>query len=570
MGLPLRNSLAEHLVLSFMQLIEKFKFDKSQNLLLSKIYFQDFISTPLLAFTHLQNNNTSDVIIGGNYLYLSSVASNYNKGMVDVIVNTAQSTSISASILQLIEYVLNHNLQIDFVNRALLQQLVLLINRTMKSLAHVQSSIVIKDILRTVKVPFDSDKNASIQLMGFLETRCLDFDELILLNLNEGVLPSDSTLKTYIPYTLRKAFKLPLEENNESISAYHFYRLLQRAKKVDLTFNTEVNSLGAGEPSRYIRQLEYDILQQCPSISYSKKVMAAPVPDMEQIQLAVTKTNDLIEKLRDMYCTHQVKFSPTALNMYIECKLKFYYRYILKIKEPQREETELSPMQIGNIIHLVMENAYKDKVILNSNLLSQVEEQLDTLLYAAYVKEYETKTIQNNNIVTYDVLQNIIQSIIAVDKARLPITLVALEKEFEEEFKINEKDTVLIKGIIDRVEKAEDHFLIVDYKTGKVELTDTLEKIFTDSKYKVAFQLLLYAAALKEPAVKVAAFPLKKVKEGLDYLFDGNMITESMMIEFKDRLARLLNEIINEPVDLKPTTSLGSCSYCDFKLLCRR
>lgn len=569
-GLPLRNSMAEHLVLSYIQLIEKFKFDKSQKLLLSKVYFDDFISNPLLAFAHLQHENNEHIEVSGNYFFITTIAPYYQASLLELIANAAHSQNLGNNILQLIEYVLQQNDNIDFANHALLQQLVLIINRAPKSMEQVNFAVVIKDILRTVKVPFQSDKNAEIQLMGFLETRCLDFDNLVILNLNEGILPSDATLKTYIPYSLRKSFKLPLEENNESISAYHFYRLLQRTSNVELTFNTEVNSLGGGEPSRYIRQLEYDIIPHNTHITYQKRVMVAPAPELESIQLTISKTPALIEKLRNMYCTHKVKFSPTAINMYIECKLKFYYRYILNIKEPPKLEEELSASQIGNIIHLVMENAYKGKTILSDQLINELEAQLNNLLYHAYVAEYQKKGIQNHDLITYEVLRNIIKSIFEIDKERLPITLVALEQEFENAFKINDRDTVLVKGIIDRIEKGDDHFLIVDYKTGKVDLTENLENIFTNSKYKVAFQLLLYAAAFNEPAIKVAAFPLKKVKSGLEYLFDGNIITESLMIDFKQKLHNLLNEIVNDPVDFAPTTNLDSCSYCDFKLLCRR
>ncbi|MBL0052152.1 MAG: PD-(D/E)XK nuclease family protein [Bacteroidetes bacterium] len=179
--------------------------------------------------------------------------------------------------------------------------------------------------------------------MGFLETRNLDFDNLIILSMNEGFMPPAPILKSYIPFSLRKAFKLPVHEHNDSINAYHFYRLMQRASQVELIYDTEISKTGSGEKSRFLLQLELEMSKRLPNIKFENKTSII-LPQVEKTPLLdVQKTPDIITQLRKKFIDEKKSFSATAFTTYLDCPLRFYYRYVLGIREPQTAEDEMAP-----------------------------------------------------------------------------------------------------------------------------------------------------------------------------------------------------------------------------------
>ena len=198
--------------------------------------------------------------------------------------------------------------------------------------------------------------------MGFLETRVLDFDNIIVLSVNEQSLPSGGQHPSFIPFNLRKAFRLPTQEEQHAVSAYHFYRMLQRARRVVFTYNTESKGLTSGEPSRFLLQLEHELVPRSQgAISWERKVITTPIWDVHPLPVTVRKDADVLDKLQ-RYATApgkrpeaSARFSASALSTYIACPLRFYFRYVAGLQETEEAEENLEAATFGSVLHRALQ-----------------------------------------------------------------------------------------------------------------------------------------------------------------------------------------------------------------------
>jgi len=336
---------------------------------------------------------------------------------------------------------------------------------------------LLRRTLRSLSVPFSGEPLQGIQVMGILETRTLDFEHVILLSAQEGLLPAASESPSFIPHNLKVGFGLPVQQEREAIYAYYFYRLLQRAQKVFLLHSHGGDGLSSGEPSRYLLQLEaespHTLIQKRLSMPVT---LPTPAPPIEIEKLGVCKERLLC--FLDPKSLHPL--TPSALNAYLQCPLQFYFRYIKQIKEADEVEEDGSGRSMGTLLHRVMELLYKpflESEVTSADLdrLIGAPHQIRHAVESAIQKEYASSDYsvplleQGRWLILSDVLVAYVTQVIKFDKTETPFTLKAVEEEVKEMFHISERLSAPLRGFIDAIQERAGTYYVIDYKTGSVQ-----------------------------------------------------------------------------------------------------
>lgn len=459
---------------------------------------------------------------------------------------------------------------------------------------------LITKVLTSSNIPFHGEPAIGMQIMGVLETRNLDFRNLVMLSLNEGQLPKSGGESSFIPYNLRKAFGMTTIEHKNAVYAYYFYRLIQRAENITLLYNTSSDGLNRGEESRFMLQL----LVEGPHEITREYLEAGQSPQNTQ-EIEIEKTEGIVERLYRAYDATNpasVILSPSALNAYLDCRMKFYYRYIAGLKTSEEVSAEIDSALFGTIFHRSAELTYKE---LTANGRMIEKEDLERLLrndvkLQSYVdrafKEIFFKVAQEEKpeynglqLINSKVIASYLRQLLRNDLQYAPFEMVAMEKSVSETITIHTgrgSFTLRLGGTIDRIDAKDDILRIVDYKTGGSPKTPAnIEQLFTPSETRPSyiFQTFLYAAILcrKQPL---------KVAPALLYIHRAASDTYSPVIEigeprkpkmpvnnfaffedeFRERLKALLEEIFDEKEPLTQTQDIKKCPYCDFKAICKR
>lgn len=459
---------------------------------------------------------------------------------------------------------------------------------------------LITKVLTTANIPFHGEPAIGMQVMGVLETRNLDFRNLVLLSLNEGQLPKSGGESSFIPYNLRKAFGMTTVEHKNAVYAYYFYRLIQRAENITLLFNTSSDGLNRGEESRFMLQL----LVEGPHEITREYLEAGQSPQSAK-RIEIEKTPEILERLHRSYdSSRQGSYilSPSALNAYLDCRLKFYYRYVARLKAPDEVSAEIDSALFGTIFHLSAQLAYTDlttngKMIRKEDLehLLRDDPKLQNYVDLAFKKELfkvspdEKPEYNGVQLINSKVIVSYLRQLLRNDLQYAPFEMVAMEKPVEEKITIQTKHgplTLRLGGTIDRMDAKEDTLRIVDYKTGGSPKTPAnIEQLFTPSETRPSyiFQTFLYAAIMsRQQSLKVAP--------ALLYIHRASSESYSPVIEmgeprkpklpvnnfvffedeFRERLQRLLEEIYDEKEPFTQTEDIKKCEYCDFKAICKR
>ncbi len=451
-------------------------------------------------------------------------------------------------------------------------------------------------VMASQRIPFTGEPLAGMQVMGILETRLLDFDNIIMLSVNEDIMPESSAGNSFIPYSLRYAYGLPVREDMDAIYAYYFYRIIQRAKKVDLLFKSASEGVRSGEMSRYLYQVKYD---------FNARIIrpVLPVSSAEKVAVRIEKTPVVMEQLRKyLVGDPSGKYlSPSALNTYIECSLKFYFRKVTRVQEQEELLEELDPIGFGNILHHTIHELYQsiagEHTRISSADLKQLikSPSLDTILERNFAREYfnsgGNRQIEGRNLVIIAILKKYLVRIIETDMAIAPLELIDLEKEYEMVMKIPVgagTDQVKIGGMIDRVDRpAGGTVRIIDYKTGNAELNFTsIASLFDperNMRNKQAFQAMVYASLYLDQhpghAVMPGLYVVKKLFEDryTPEFRIGTTRKKTSLLDFNDYheefleyLARLLSEIYDPEVPFEQTSVTDRCKHCDFREICSR
>lgn len=378
-------------------------------------------------------------------------------------------------------------------------------------------------VLSATNIPFHGEPAIGMQVMGVLETRNLDFRHLVLLSVNEGQLPKSGGDSSFIPYNLRKAFGMTTIEHKIAVYAYYFYRLLQRAERITLMYNTSSDGLNRGEWSRFMLQF----LIEWPH-PITRQFLEAGQSPQGTSPITVEKTPDVMRRMQSLFdvrANPKAKFSPSALNYYLDCPLKFYYRYVAGLSAPDEVSAEIDSATFGSIFHYAAEHIYKDLTthgkVINKEALEtllrnevKLQDYVDTAFKKLFFNVPQNEKPEYNGIqlINSAVIARYLKQLLQNDLRYAPFTFIASEMEVDEPIDIQTPKGVIksrIGGIIDRMDSKDGTLRIVDYKTGgDADTPPHVESLFIPDKKRsnYVFQTFLYAAIMcrKQPTMKIA------------------------------------------------------------------
>ncbi|MCR2007711.1 MULTISPECIES: PD-(D/E)XK nuclease family protein [Bacteroides] len=459
---------------------------------------------------------------------------------------------------------------------------------------------LISKVLTASNIPFHGEPAIGMQVMGVLETRNLDFRNLVMLSLNEGQLPKSGGESSFIPYNLRKAFGMTTIEHKNAVYAYYFYRLIQRAENITLLYNTSSDGLNRGEESRFMLQL----LVEGPHEITREYLEAGQSPQSNQ-EIQIEKTPEVLRRIYRAYDSSNPKsviLSPSALNAYLDCRLRFYYRYVAGLKTPDEVSAEIDSALFGTIFHLSAQLVYTE-LTANGNMIQKEdlerllrdEVKLQSYVDRAFKKELfkvapEEKPEYNGvQLINSKVILSYLKQLLRNDLQYTPFEMVAMEKKVSEEMTIQTGQgpfTLRLGGTIDRMDAKEGTLRIVDYKTGGSPKTPAnIEQLFTPSETRpnYIFQTFLYAAIMSRKQSLMVAPALLYIHRAASESYSpviemGEPRKPKIPVnnfaffedEFRERLQALLEEVFDEKEAFTQTKDIKKCSYCDFKAICKR
>ncbi|MFC7356234.1 PD-(D/E)XK nuclease family protein [Jejudonia soesokkakensis] len=483
--------------------------------------------------------------------------------------------------LHIIE-LLKESLTITTVEKAALYQLLEIFERISalnKTYSHLKSIKTIQglfsELIASATLDFKGDAYEGLQIMGILETRVLDFKNIIMTSVNEGVLPTGKSNASFITYDLKQTFKLPLYTEKDAIYTYHFYRLLHRTKEIALVYNSHSEGLHTGEKSRFLLQLD---LEKHPNHSLQKTIITPKISIAPTTLKTIAKTEAVGKRLQEIASK---KFSPSALTSYIRNPMDFYFQKILGVQEADLVEETVAANTLGTIVHESLETLYTPflgKFIFEKELKERMA-QIDTIVLEQYRKHFNSNgAIKGKNLLIFEVAKRYVYNFLRFEIHCVQngdqIKILQLEKEMVVPIDIPSVGfQVNLGGNVDRVDECNGVLRIIDYKTGLVnqgelELVDW-QDLTADYKYSKAFQVLAYATMMehtfKDSYCEAGVISFKNLSSG--FLKFGTKeapraqtknqkITSETIDIFKNHLVELIIEIcdLNIPFTEKEIT----------------
>ena len=452
----------------------------------------------------------------------------------------------------------------------------------------------------SITIPFKGEPLAGLQVIGSLEVRALDFENIIILSVNEGKFPSSSQGNSLIPYNLRVGFGLPTYELQDAIAAYHFYRSICRAKNVWLLYDTRSEGVKSGEVSRFVKQLEYHY-----NVPLEKSaVSAVPVLDECTNEISVVKNEAVMAKLYSRFVEEgsSKTLSASAINTYLMCPLQFYLQHVEGIKDENEVEENIEAGTFGTIFHDTMEELYSPYVgeVVSGEILDMIihdTKRLDEVLVRMFAKS-KIMEIAGQNIIIKEVIKKYVLITLHQDKKFAPFVYMAGEETFYDDFELENGAKVRFQAVIDRIDISNDKLRVIDYKTGNVTVPGgdvPVSDFFLrdqSKQYKAFVQLYLYALILSRLADSNGAIKLKNGKRirveisgdstNLDLvvypvtsLKKNSVVCEPIfkekLDEYQQALKGCVEEIFNSEVPFVQADANSSvCGYCMFKQICGR
>ncbi|MCH7657533.1 MAG: PD-(D/E)XK nuclease family protein [Bacteroidetes bacterium] len=461
---------------------------------------------------------------------------------------------------------------------------------------------LLKRYIHDAKIPFSGEPLKGLQIMGILETRTLDFENVVVLSMNEGIFPKSRHGYSFIPFNLRKGFGLPTIEHQDSIYAYYFYRLIQRARNVSLIYNTSSEGLKTGEMSRFLTQLKYDN-----DIKIKEKILGYKINIAVNEPLKLYKTREALQKL-SVYIVRdgQVKrhLSPSALNTYLDCSLRFYFKYVARLKEPDEVVEEIDPLVFGNLLHHSVNLLYKpyegktvDVPVLKGLIgdRNKIRDVVNQSFTEVWFSNEDTKLnapeITGKNKVIRDVLLKYVVTLLETDLKYAPLRVIELEKPHQIDIPViidGAPEKVRVGGRVDRIDEVNEIIRVIDYKTGatgnKIKLISDLFVSGDKNRERAVFQTFLYALMLKTNGLVTPVVPgLYSVrdiyKKNFDYrvfIQDGKKTFSPVLdisdyeVVLMDLLKKVIEEMYNPGVPFLQVEDQEICKYCLYKQLCSK
>lgn len=458
---------------------------------------------------------------------------------------------------------------------------------------------LIRKVIRSTRVPFEGEPIKGLQIMGFLETRNLDFKNVIILSVNEGVIPTQNRSASFIPFSLRRGFGLPTGELNDAMFAYYFYRIIQRAENVWLLYNSGAGGMSTGEKSRLIYQLEYDN-----NFEVDSEIVTQTIDVNSNRGITISKDSLVWENMQEYLRNENPrKLSPSSLSIYLQCPLRFYYKSVAKITEEDEIDEVIDARLFGNIFHNVAEKIYtsffnNNELITSESLntLLKDNKNIDEIITNSFTEVFygeNTKRrfkIEGKNQIIFDIIKKYLKQMLKKDIEYAPFSIVGLEKNVETEININinsKNIRVKVGGQVDRIDRTDRGLRIIDYKTGSDKLEfNELEDVFNPEKIKdtkAVFQTFIYSYIISkefpsESSILPMVYQVKELFKN-DSFFDISSkkcttYKENGFLGIKDeveiKLKDLLEELFDRDIPFTQTENAAICEYCPFKEMCGR
>lgn len=449
--------------------------------------------------------------------------------------------------------------------------------------------------LQGVRIPFEGEPLEGVQIMGILETRNLDFKNVILLSMNDDNFPGNhSSQASFIPYNLRFGYGMPTPEHHEGVYAYYFYRLAQRCENLYMIYCSHADDRTTGEPSRYIRQLQYET-----DFNIRRVEVGVDVNLEEEGPIEVKKSPEILE------CMHQFlqpnapsKLSPTAFSLYLDCPLKFYFSVVAKLRSEDEIEERVDDRILGIIFHYAAKLLYKDfvdvrawgrklKALAKSQKLEDVVDEAIRHEYL-HTEKVVPEEYSGDLTLVRSVVIRYLRHILAYDADHDNFSVIQLEKpvRYDFPFKVGDKEFKLrFEGISDRMDRMDDGSIrIIDYKTGSKHLEyRDLNSLFNgtpEDKISNITKTMLYAMMMYYTAGCDVRPVLYYVREMNDKTYSPLLIDKSSNEEgamystyreaFESLIAAKLSEIYDPNVPFRQCEDKNACRYCDYRAVCGR
>lgn len=456
---------------------------------------------------------------------------------------------------------------------------------------------VLRMLTMEASIPYVGEPLNGLQVMGVLETRALDFDNLIITGFNDDLYPGRTRSNSFVPYILRKGFGLPTPERQDAIFAYNFYRMLSYAKRVWFITNSTADEQHSGEVSRYFYQLQW---QYHVPVQHETVVSPLNTPATDT-HAEVPKTEEMLRTFRD-YVSKGI--SPSALNKYLHCQKQFYYRYVLRIHEPEQdEEISVTDLTLGTVFHDTIQHLYQPYE--GKTLTASAIEKLRAD-FAANTADDGLLDALKGDILAEQVVRSYVRNILDFDLTQVPLRYVAAEYPCSRTLSVPEVGDVRFYGKIDRIDERQGITRIIDYKTGKTDLefrdmaqvfdrkqnkSQVLQTLFycwltgngdtSPHIYPVRRMASINAATVPAkdntssgtpngntvsgiPADNVAPSPTAIHRKG-----ETSLTFCEVEMDFLEALRDLIAEIFNPSLPFLPTSDTRSCDSCPFLALCK-
>jgi CRISPR/Cas system-associated exonuclease Cas4 (RecB family) len=489
-----------------------------------------------------------------------------------------------------------HKMDLEYLYQfyLILNRLKLLTTRAGGELSLRGLQQLIKNVASGTQLPFVGEPLKGVQIMGMLETRALDFKNVIMLSVNEGVLPAGKHGNSFVPFDIRKDFKLPVYSDRDAVFAYHFYRLLQRCQNMYLVYNTTPDEMGGGEKSRFVLQIEHELKEANKSINYNELFYTPPVRfDQAVKEISVDKTPGILARLAEMA---QHGLSPTALSTYVVCPLKFYFTYVLKISEENTVEDTMDASTFGTGIHDALQDLFEPYInkALTPEILDTIAKNANQALHENFLKAYNNNDLSyGKNLLMVKVAESFLRRFFRLEKEHVEalqnqgevMTVTALEYSFADtkpievqiSFSGNSNFPVRLRGKADRIDKIGGRVRVVDYKTGTVKAKDLKleewEQLLSEPDKGKSLQLLmyawLYAKEFNSPLPESGIISFRHLKEDfMGVAFPGD--PNAAIPEIENVLQQLVQNIFDDSIPFDQTDDVKNCVYCPFAGICNR
>ena len=449
--------------------------------------------------------------------------------------------------------------------------------------------------LSTIRIPFSGEPLRGLQVMGILETRALDFKNVILLSMTDDNFPGKHGGNSFIPYNLRAAYGMPTPEHHDGVYAYYFYRLIQRAERVDMLYSSHTDENSSGEQSRYIYQLAYEA-----PYPIHRTNVGVDIEATEDGDIVVEKDESIMQRLNSYLNGNGEHYlSPSALAPYIVCPLRFYFSSIAKIRPIEDIDESVDNKMFGTILHVAMQRLYEPLEGLHNpteelkRLLigDKIEQTIEQTISREFLKDesYKAKDFSGNLLLVKEIVTKYIRDgIIPYDIKHDGFSFMGFEKEILHHFPLGDGRTVRIGGKADRIDSLYNgNIRVVDYKTGKEHHHFMgMDELFRDKKRNLCsniLQTMIYSMILSKEEkrnVEPALYYVRGIhRDNFSPRLIDKSFTPAQEVDyasytdiFEQELRSVLSELFNAEIPFRQCSreDAEACQFCDFKTICKR